>query len=231
MGVNDGVCKQENCAGNAQAKGWCSRHYYRWKRYGDPEAPKPKRVFVPSECSVEECVKPVEARGLCGRHYSRYMQHGDPHYVYVAATYQTVHRRLKRVRGSALDQACMFCERQAQDWAYDHLDPKEQHGLKHGRKVPMAFSLDLQHYVPVCGTCHVAWDRLTKLKQDLGPSFRECLSRLMEMVEMPDHPFSEDPDSPNLDRGASCRTGCKTKDHGSYAECLRSADFQIGNLK
>lgn len=29
----------------------------------------------------------------------------------------------------------------------------------------------------------------------------------------------------------TCRTGCKTKDHDSYAECLRDAGLQIGNLK
>lgn len=33
-------------------------------------------------------------------------------------------------------------------------------------------------------------------------------------------------------RSASkCRTGCTTKDHASYAECLRDAGLQIGNLK
>lgn len=28
-----------------------------------------------------------------------------------------------------------------------------------------------------------------------------------------------------------CRSGCKTKDCGSYAKCLKNADTQIGNLK
>lgn len=28
-----------------------------------------------------------------------------------------------------------------------------------------------------------------------------------------------------------CRSGCKTKDHASYAECLKDANLQIGNLK
>lgn len=27
-----------------------------------------------------------------------------------------------------------------------------------------------------------------------------------------------------------CRTGCKTKDHESYAECLRSAKAQVGPM-
>lgn len=30
---------------------------------------------------------------------------------------------------------------------------------------------------------------------------------------------------------SKCRTGCRTKDHASYAECLRDANMQIGNLK
>lgn len=28
-----------------------------------------------------------------------------------------------------------------------------------------------------------------------------------------------------------CRSGCKTKDHESYAECLKASAIQIGNLK
>lgn len=28
-----------------------------------------------------------------------------------------------------------------------------------------------------------------------------------------------------------CRSGCKTQDHESYAECLRAASIQLGNLK
>ena len=28
-----------------------------------------------------------------------------------------------------------------------------------------------------------------------------------------------------------CRQGCKTKDHASYAECLKACNVQIGNLK
>lgn len=28
-----------------------------------------------------------------------------------------------------------------------------------------------------------------------------------------------------------CRTGCKTKDHKSYGDCLRDGNLMIGNLK
>jgi hypothetical protein len=28
-----------------------------------------------------------------------------------------------------------------------------------------------------------------------------------------------------------CRSGCKSQDHASYAECLKACNVQIGNLK
>lgn len=30
--------------------------------------------------------------------------------------------------------------------------------------------------------------------------------------------------------GVHCRSGCKSKDHLTYGECLRDAGIQIGNL-
>lgn len=36
--VNGGTCSVETCDKPSAAKGWCSAHYTRWRRYGDPEA-------------------------------------------------------------------------------------------------------------------------------------------------------------------------------------------------
>lgn len=33
------------------------------------------------------------------------------------------------------------------------------------------------------------------------------------------------------DKPSVCRSGCKTKDHASYAECLKDAALQIGKLR
>lgn len=30
---------------------------------------------------------------------------------------------------------------------------------------------------------------------------------------------------------SNCRSGCKTQDHDSYADCLKDANLQIGSLK
>lgn len=47
------------------------------------------------------------------------------------------------------------------------------------------------------------------------------------LAENPGGPPPADPPAP----GARCRSGCTTKDHASYAECLQAASIQIGNLK
>lgn len=34
------ICKIKDCKNKVKAKGWCSKHYMRWRRYGDPNVVK-----------------------------------------------------------------------------------------------------------------------------------------------------------------------------------------------
>lgn len=102
------TCIIANCGKAIFARGWCSAHYTRWKRHGDPLAgrayyrqPNPvcveqgcdrpshatglcsthygqRRVQVAVSCAVEGCEEPVTCRGWCGRHYQRYVKYGAP---------------------------------------------------------------------------------------------------------------------------------------------------------
>jgi hypothetical protein len=71
--MKDATCSIEGCAGASQSKGWCSKHYSRWQRHGDPLAViKPRRVeTMPdgSPCIIAACEAPPRTRGLCNRHY------------------------------------------------------------------------------------------------------------------------------------------------------------------
>lgn len=66
----------------------------------------------------------------------------------------TAHRRVRDLRGPASDHQCEHCDRQAQDWAYDHLDPNPSRDSAYGE-----FSRDPAYYLPLCRRCHNAFDR------------------------------------------------------------------------
>lgn len=73
------VCSIDGCEKKHYGRGWCSAHYQRWMRHGDPLAGTPSRgVRVPDVCKIEECNKEFHAMGLCRNHYERWRGWGDP---------------------------------------------------------------------------------------------------------------------------------------------------------
>lgn len=65
--------------------------------------------------------------------------------VRVMATYQALHKRVRRHRGSASAHACAHCGQSANHWATIHGTDGS----------------DLQaHYVPLCQKCHWAYDNV-----------------------------------------------------------------------
>lgn len=70
------LCAVSGCEWAVHARGFCSSHYTRWKRNGDPG--DVIRRTVPATCSVEGCPLPRRNRGMCGKHYERWRHHGDP---------------------------------------------------------------------------------------------------------------------------------------------------------
>ena len=81
-GRNIRPCKVPGCTDETghpgTARGYCSRHYARWLRHGDP-AIRTTRVYVTHlECTVEGCTKRQAGRGLCARHWQQWSRTGDP---------------------------------------------------------------------------------------------------------------------------------------------------------
>ncbi len=59
------TCKIPGCGEAPKIRrGWCPKHYMRWRRNGDP-----LEARVPSECTIAGCGQPHHARGYCDRHY------------------------------------------------------------------------------------------------------------------------------------------------------------------
>lgn len=70
----DATCSIEGCERASRKRGWCSTHYTRWRRHGDPT------VCLRGEnvCGVDGCENPYRCSGYCDLHYRRWMTSGDP---------------------------------------------------------------------------------------------------------------------------------------------------------
>ena len=71
------ICAVTTCDKAPVTRGWCSGHYHRWQRYGDP-AGGPQLMDNSGTCSIESCAAPAKSRGLCSNHYYHLRTHGDP---------------------------------------------------------------------------------------------------------------------------------------------------------
>lgn len=71
-------CTIPDCNGIQVSKGWCDKHYTRWKRHGDPYA---FHAVLKENCLVPDCNNKHNAKGYCPKHYSRWKAHGDPDIV------------------------------------------------------------------------------------------------------------------------------------------------------
>lgn len=67
-------CAVEDCERGAVTRGWCSTHYKRWRRHGDPNVGARPQI---KPCTVPNCPKPAEARGLCHGHFLRLLRTGE----------------------------------------------------------------------------------------------------------------------------------------------------------
>ncbi len=70
------TCSVPSCGKPHLAKGYCTYHYGRWRRNGDPVA-SGLPIYDPI-CSVEGCERRSYKRGWCRAHYRKWLHYGDP---------------------------------------------------------------------------------------------------------------------------------------------------------
>lgn len=68
-------CEVVGCGDPHSGLGFCSKHYQRYKIYGDPVHPPQKLKKI---CLVEDCGRPRYAKEFCQKHWRRFDKYGDP---------------------------------------------------------------------------------------------------------------------------------------------------------
>lgn len=157
-------CSIDGCDKPARGRGWCVKHWKRWRTHGDPLYVRPAPL-PPPRCAVADCNKPKHGFIYCSKHYQRYVKSGDPlisgdHYPgrprIAEPSYDGVHKRLSREKGAAAARFCVDCGGQADEWSYDGGCPHELVGEVRGSI--LAYSVDQSRYSPRCRPCHRAMD-------------------------------------------------------------------------
>lgn len=97
-------CTIEDCHNKQNARGWCSKHYARWRSTGNPETtPTGKQKGVLRignvKCSVEDCDLKWYALGYCQKHYKKHRRWGDPTLGYSAKGWYLTAEGYKRLTG------------------------------------------------------------------------------------------------------------------------------------
>lgn len=151
------TCSVTDCDRVAQSRGWCRSHYMRWYCHGSVDDSPLARRDPGRGCGVEGCERPHATGGWCAPHYKRVLTYGHPGSAEIrprsvgdAASYHLVHSRLRNTRGRARNEVCVECSQPAAHWAYDHSDPNE----KTCRNTGAPYSVDINHYDPMCARCH-----------------------------------------------------------------------------
>lgn len=105
------ICSVKDCDRKHSSKGYCDKHYRRWRKAGSPELQAPE----PKTCSVNNCDLPYSAKGFCKKHYERNRINGTP-FLAKRPEHCTIEECFNPVAGYG------WCSKHYQRWV-NHGDP------------------------------------------------------------------------------------------------------------
>lgn len=65
------ACSVDECERGSVSRGFCDKHYRRWKKRGDPTITTPA---LRGDCSIDGCYGAHSARGFCPAHYQAWLR-------------------------------------------------------------------------------------------------------------------------------------------------------------
>lgn len=175
----EGTCEIDGCDKPIYRKPrpYCSAHYARWRKYGDPLGTFKSRarditgrrfgmlVVIRQDGNrwLVECDCGTRKRVEAGNLWHGSIKSCGAHLRAEDVTYGGIHQRVRVDRGFASEHRCVGCGKQAQDWSYDRADPDE---LTSEKGAP--YSAHVEHYQPRCKSCHRLFDYAHDRKEASG---------------------------------------------------------------
>ena len=77
------LCFSNNCGNKSVSRGYCDKHYRRFKKYGTSEK---TYTFIPKNCYIDGCNKQSRSKDLCELHYRRLIKTGSTEYIKIKKT-------------------------------------------------------------------------------------------------------------------------------------------------
>lgn len=102
----DRRCTFDGCKGPHHAHGYCSTHWQRIKKHGDP-------LRVDSQDGEN-----------------------NPSWLGDEVGYYGAHERVRRLHGPASTHRCRICDKKARHWAYNHAAPEDRVAIVRGVPYP-----------------------------------------------------------------------------------------------
>lgn len=131
------LCSVDACETKVVARGYCAKHWRRWRKYGDPAVVMQKK----NTCSVSECGRFVKGHDLCNLHYQRFLKYGSPLIQKNPARPTAIERFMSKVNKT---ESCWLwtASLRAKD------DPKQAYGsFNNGKKIDKAHRFSYQQFV------------------------------------------------------------------------------------
>lgn len=125
------TCKVTGCGLVAHCRGWCPKHYRRWRLHGDVDVSRQPR--------------------------SPSLLRRDPSNL-PNISCENTHYLLRRLWGSASQYPCVDCGQGAAQWAYDGTDQAQLYGPAGRGKANTFYSVWPEFYKPMCHRCHKRHD-------------------------------------------------------------------------
>lgn len=98
------TCSVEDCDAPARARSFCSKHYERNRKWGDPLYVQPNPQNLPRffGCVIDGCEAKHSGKGYCRRHYTAYWASENPERAKATATaYRDANREKARAATAA----------------------------------------------------------------------------------------------------------------------------------